>query len=415
MISFTSDFTSKLKGILRFSALFFSMTSLIVVSSCKKECDEPPVDNADPLDQMIALLDLQSLPPVSYPMNNPITPEKVELGRLLFWDPIVGGEKDMACVTCHHPGLGYGDGIDLAIGVNGTGLGPDRTENTGGLVLSMPIDRVPRNAPTIINSAYNGLTSSNGYDPLQSPMFWDSRFKSLETQCQKPPTSRSEMAGDAYAADDAMDSIALRLAAIPEYVQLFSDVFGGTDPVTVENYAKAVATFERAIISDNSPYDQYLAGDLNALSSDQKNGLILFNGKARCSNCHYGPMLSDYDFHTLGIPENPDSPHFPADSGAYKEFKFRTPTLRNVMITGPYMHNGMMETLQDVVEFMNAGVSQNPNITSDMMDNDITPLGLSEKEISQIVAFLESLTDEDFDKGVPTAVPSGLPVGGSIQ
>ncbi len=406
--------TKKWRNHFRLSLFLIATSALLFTSSCKKDdCEDPPV--TDPLDGMISLLDLQSLPPVSYPLNNPITTEKAELGRLLFWDPIVGGEKDMACVTCHHPGLGYGDGIDLAIGVNGSGLGPDRTENTGGLILSMPIARVPRNAPTILNSAYNGLTSNNGYDPLQSPMFWDSRFNSLETQCQKPPTSRSEMRGDAYADVDAMDSIALRLAAIPEYVQLFTDVFGGTNPVTVENYAKAVATFERTIVSTNSPYDQYLAGDLTALSSDQKNGLILFNGKARCSNCHYGPMLSDYDFHALGIPENPASPLFPADSGKYKEFKFRTPTLRNATLTGPYMHNGMLENLKDIVEYMNAGVSGNSNVTPDMLASDMTPLGLTETEINQIVAFLESLTDENFDQIVPTSVPSGLTVGGNIQ
>jgi cytochrome c peroxidase len=223
------------------------------------------------------------------------------------------------------------------------------------------------------------------------------------------------MRGDAYAEADAMDSIALRLAAIPEYVSLFTDVFGGSNPVTVENYAKAVAAFERTIVSTNSPYDQYLKGNLDALTDDQKSGLILFNGKARCANCHYGPMLSDYDFHCMGIPENPDSPHFPADSGKFAEFKFRTPTLRNASITGPYMHNGMLSSLKEVVEFMNAGVSQNDNVSADMLASDMTPLGLTEKEIDQIVAFIESLTDEDFDKIVPTSVPSGLPVGGNIN
>ena len=146
-----------------------------------------------------------------------------------------------------------------------------------------------------------------------------------------------------------------------------------------------------------------------------KNGLILFHGKARCANCHFGPMFSDYDLHTLGIPENPDSPHFPADSGAFAAFEFRTPTLRNVTLTGPYMHNGMLTTLKDIVEFMNAGVSENDNITSDMLASDMAPLGLTETEIDQIVAFLESLTDEDFDQVVPVSVPSGLEVGGNIN
>ena len=188
--------SSMIKKNLQKVLILMGMTAIVFSTSCKKdECEDPPAQ-PNALDEMISLLDLQTLPEVSFPANNQHTTEKSELGRLLFWDPIVGGQKDVACVTCHHPGLGYGDGIDLAIGVNGSGLGPDRTENTGGLPLD--IERVPRNAPTIINSAYNGLTSSNGYDPLESPMFWDSRFNSLETQCQKPPTSRSEMRGDAY-------------------------------------------------------------------------------------------------------------------------------------------------------------------------------------------------------------------------
>lgn len=402
-----------LKRVKRFLFLF-SISSLILVSSCKKEECEDPIPQADPLDEMISFLDLQSLPDVTFPSNNPNTPEKVELGRLLFWDPIIGGERDMACATCHHPDLGYGDGIDLAIGVNGSGIGPERTENTGGLDLSEPIGRVPRNAPTIINSAYNGLTSSNGYDPLQSPMFWDSRADALEGQCQGPPTSRSEMRGEAYTEDDALDSVIARVAAIPEYVQLFDEAFGASNSVTLENLTKAMAAFERAIVSKNSPYDQYLAGDLTALTDDEKNGLLLFNGKARCSNCHYGPMLSDFDHHALGVPENPDSPNNP-DMGFEDEFKFRTATVRNAQLTGPYMHNGMLATIKDVVEFMNNGVSANPNITPDMLASDMTPLGLTEKEIDQIVAFIESLTDEDFDKVVPVSVPSGLQVGGNID
>jgi cytochrome c peroxidase len=363
---------------------------------------------------MISMLDLQALPDVSHPADNPTSDEKIELGRLLFWDPIVGGEKDMACVTCHHPGLGYGDGIDLPIGVNGSGLGPDRTENTGGLDLSEPIARVPRNAPSVINAAFNGLTSSNGYDPSTSPMFWDSRAEAFEGQCVGPPSSRSEMRGEAYAEDDAMDSVVARLAAIPEYVNLFENVFGAGDAVTLENYTFAMSAFERSIVSDNSPFDKYIKGNLTALSNDEKNGLILFYGKARCSNCHFGPMFSDFDFHALGIPENSSNPNGP-DMGVDDEYKFRTPTLRNATLTGPYMHNGMMTEIKDIVEYMNAGVSGNENVTADMLAADMTPLGLSEKEINQIVAFIESLTDDDFDKIVPESVPSGLEVGGNIN
>lgn len=409
-INYFSAFKKNAKNVF----LFAGFATLLLSTSCKKEeCDEP-LPQSNNLDEMISALDLQALPPISTPLDNPQSLEKVELGRLLFWDPIVGGEKDMACVVCHHPGLGYGDGLDLPIGVNGSGLGLDRTENTGGLVLDNPIERVPRNAPTIINSAYNGLTSSSsGYDPSTSPMFWDGRKQALEGQCQGPPTSRSEMRGEAYAEEDALDSVAARVAAIPEYQTLFEEAFG-PEGVTLINITKAFAAFERAIVADNSPYDQYLAGDLKALTDDQKEGLLLFNGKARCSNCHFGPMLSDYDFHTMGIPENPLSPNNP-DLGKDEDFKFRTPTLRNVSITGPYMHNGMLSSLKEVVEFLNEGVSGNENISDDMLANSMAPLNLTEKEIDQIVAFLESLTDEDFDKVVPVSVPSGLEVGGNIN
>lgn len=408
------NYSSKIKRNIRHVFLLFSASLLILSTSCEKdECEDPP-PQSDPLDEMISMLDLQAIPEVADPADNINSIEKAELGRLLFWDPIVGGENDMACATCHHPGLGYGDGIDLSIGVNGSGLGLDRTENTGGLDLSSPIERVPRNAPTIINAAYNGLTSLNGYNPKESPMFWDSREKALEGQCQGPPASRSEMRGEAYSEFDAMDSIVARIANIPEYVQLFDAAFGEANSVNLENFTKAVAAFERTIVSVNSPYDQYIAGNLTALDDDQKNGLILFYGKARCSNCHFGPMLSDYDFHALGIPDNPSRPGGP-DTGVDDEYKFRTPTLRNATLTGPYMHNGMMESIQDIVEYMNDGVSGNENVTEYMLASDMAPLNLTETEIAQIVSFIESLTDEDFDQVVPSTVPSGLEVGGNIN
>lgn len=385
--------------------------SLITISSCKKDT-ETPADTT--LDDMISLLDLEILPIVDLPSNNPSTADKVELGRLLFYDPIIGGERDMACVTCHHPDFGYTDGIDLPIGVNGSGLGPNRTENTGGLVLDNGlIDRVPRNAPSIINAAFNGLTSSNGYDATESPMFWDSRMASLEEQCQGPPGSRSEMRGDGYHEDFAMDSVIAKIAAIPEYVQLFEDCFGSSG-VTLENYTFAVATFERAIVATNSPYDQYVKGDKSALTTEQKNGLILFYGKARCSQCHIGPMFSDYDMHTVGIADNPLRVEG-TDKGFEDEYKFRTQTLRNISQTGPYSHSGMYATLRDMVEHMASGTSDNANITSSMLDVDFTPRNLSDTEIDQLVAFLEGLTDDNYDKIIPTSVPSGLPVGGNIK
>lgn len=384
------------------------ITALFLLQACKND-DDPGTD------ELIAALDLEALPAVTNPADNPSTAAKVELGRSLFWDPVISGEKDVACATCHHPDHGYTDGLDLAIGVNGSGLGPNRTENTGGLNLSTPIDRVPRNSPSVLNTAYNGMTSLGNYSPENALMFWDGRMKSLESQCQGPPTSRSEMRGDAYPESTTFDSVMARLAAIPEYVSLFDAAFGGgAAGITQENYARAIGAFERTIVTDNSPYDQYLNGNSDALTDQQKRGLLLFFGKANCTNCHNGPMLSDFNFHALGVPDNPKHPNG-TDKGKDELYQFRTPTLRNVTLTGPYMHNGIFSTLREVVEFENEGVSKNPNVPSGMVDLNFKPLGLTSDEIDDIVAFLESLSDTDFDKTIPNSVPSGLEVGGNID
>ncbi|MBL4587550.1 MAG: cytochrome-c peroxidase [Flavobacteriales bacterium] len=390
----------------RFALLCVITITILTASSCNEK-------EAGYLDGQIADLHLEALPPVSHPADNPTSLAKIVLGKNLFWDPIIGGKNDVACVTCHHPDFGYGDGLDLPIGVNGTGLGPDRTENTGGLGLA--ISRVPRNAPSILNAAYNGLTSLGNYNAEEAVMFWDGRAKSLELQCQGPPTSEAEMRGDAYAEDDALDSVIIRLAATPNYVSLFNAAFGGgTSSITIENYSKAISAFERTIVTDGSPYLRYLNGDRTALNVQEKRGLLLFFGKAECGECHSGPMLSDFDFRALGVPENPAHPEG-VDAGLDDKFQFRTPTLHNVELTGPYMHNGMFSTLREVVEFENKGVSQNPAVNADILAHEFEPRGLSSSEMDDIVVFLKSLTDNNFDKGIPSNVPSGLPVGGNIQ
>ncbi len=394
-----------------------ALTLALGVTSCKKTVDDPdPVVSG--YDELIDvdLMGLETLPPAIDPLDNPSTVEKVALGKLLFWDPIVGGEKDMACVGCHHPDLGYTDGLDLPIGVNGTGLGPDRIANSGGLILANgTVERVPRNAPTIINAAYNGFVSEETFDASNSPHFWDGRASSFEEQSSGPPGSRSEMRGDAYENEVAMDSVVNRLKNIDEYVALFDQCFGGgVDAVTEENFNKAVSAFERSIIAINSPYDRYIEGELTALTEQEKHGLLLFNGKANCVECHKGAAFNDGSFHRLGIPENPDSPNSMeegGDKGKDDLYEFKTPTLRNVSLTGPYMHNGIFSTLEEVVDFKIAGVSQNPNIET----SELTPRNLDAEEKEALVAFLRALTDNSFDKTIPTSVPSGLPVGGSIN
>ncbi|MCF6352623.1 MAG: cytochrome-c peroxidase [Cyclobacteriaceae bacterium] len=363
------------------------------------------------LDEKISKLELESLPSVTFPLNNISSADKVELGRMLFWDPILGGEFDVACATCHHPNFAYGDGIDLPIGVRGLGLGIHRVEGEG-------IDRVPRNSPTILNTAYNGLTKNHiNYNPDSAVMFWDSREQSLEEQSKKPPTSRSEMLGDFIGGQYALEYILPRLKEIEAYVKLFSLAFPEDDnPINITNYSKAMATFERTLIASNSPYDQYIDGNLSALSETQKRGLLLFNGKAKCSVCHSGPMLSDWSLHALGTKEHPIKElQGGPDKGdqRFDDFKFRTPSLRNISLTAPYMHNGMYATLEEVIEFQIKGSSENLYVekVSDLFE----PVSLTKEEINELIEFMRALEDNNFDKTIPLTVPSGLNPGGNID
>ncbi|MDN5212886.1 cytochrome c peroxidase [Fulvivirgaceae bacterium BMA12] len=377
-----------------FSLVVFSF----FLSACHSQYETP--------NDQVTLLNLETLPPVTDPINNLSNPDKVILGKMLFWDPILSGEKDVACVSCHHPRHGYADGLDVSIGVGGNGLGNVRTEGA-----KERIPRVGRNAPTIINAAYNGLLSYHQiYNPLNAPTFWDGRRKSLEFQSLGPPTSYNEMRGNGYEEALTFDSLVNRLQNIPAYVTMFQAAFGGDiSSVNEENIGKAIAAFERTIISRNSPYDQFVNGDKNALSEDQKNGLLLFFNKANCATCHAGPMFSDYNYYNLGIRDNDK---VGVDLGVNEQRKFRTPTLRNVTLTAPYMHNGAHQTLEEMMEYYNNGISENAEITA--IDPKIKPLNLNKKEISDIIAFMEALTDDSFDKSEPASVPSGLKPGGNL-
>lgn len=367
---------------------------------------------------------------------------EVELGRLLFWDPVLSGELDVACATCHHPDFAYADGRDLALGVRAMGLGPDRVDLSGG---EIPV--LERNTPTVLNIAFNGVERrrrggrrGDEFAPLpasvdaeteaRAPMFWDRRVRGLEAQALVPLTIREEMRGDAYAEEVAVDSVVARLRAIPEYVALFREVYGPDTRIEADHVASALVAFERSLVTRNSPYDRFLAGEEDALTPQQRRGLEEFDN-ADCTNCHDGPMLSDFDLVAEGVAENPLLAEPDVGDG---RFRFRTPTLRNVALTAPYMHNGMLETLEDVLEFYDRGRSENPNVVDRRRrrrgdDDDVSGTqiargrlsgqfrgvdNMSEREMADIVAFLEALTDPDFDRTVPESVPSGLPPGGMI-
>jgi cytochrome c peroxidase len=385
---------ARIVGILFINCLFFSCA-----------------DQEQSLDDRIKLLKLETLPEVTHPANNPTSPDKVKLGKLLFFDPILSGEKDITCYTCHDPNRGYSEPLDLSIGPGGRGFGVNRIPGTGR-------PRAIRNSTTIINSAFTGLTNgSHHLDVSDAPQTWAIIRRSLEAQTFGALGNNTHMRGvptPMYEAAAAPDSLAKRLKSIAEYVTLFNRAFpptGNASSVTRENLGKAVAAFERSVISNNSPYDQYVKGNLNALTEQQKRGLLLYYGKANCSNCHSGPMFSDYNLYNLGIKDH--SLLSTPDLGSNSQRLFRTPSLRNVALTSPYMHNGTIPTLRKVIEFYNQGLPENPNVSPSDLSIKIKPLKLSSDEIDDILSFLNALTDDDsYDKEIPLSVPSGLKVGG---
>jgi cytochrome c peroxidase len=341
------------------------------------------------------------------PADNPITVDKTNLGRMLFWDPILSGNKDVACVTCHHPDFAYAENLELSIGSNGVGLGSSRhfqIPNTIGLV--------KRNAHSVLNTAFNGMDVLQNYDPANAPMFWDNRKKTLELQSLEPIKSLEEMRGHYFTDSTALDSVVARLKNIEEYRQLFTRAFGNEQSINAENIGKALATFERTLTATNSRYDYFERGDKTALTDIELTGLQLFSSVG-CASCHSGPMFSDYQLHVLSVPDNPK---LPTDSGADGTYAFRTPTLRNLKSTGPYMHNGIFSELEILLDFYdNAadGRSGNFYVKSERIDPKVRQLNVRNKQA--IIAFLLSLSDDNYDKSVPNKVPSGLNVGGNIK
>jgi cytochrome c peroxidase len=334
---------------------------------------------------------------------------------LLFYDPILSGNKDVACATCHHPEYGFGESLEISIGVNGNGLGNKRN-----FKLPNDIPFVKRNSQTIVNTAFNGISNNGQADAINAPMFWDLRVKSLELQSLEPIKSFEEMRGHSYAEKDALEKVLNRLKQINEYQLLFSNAFGTNNAITKENLAKAIATFERTIISNHSRFDEYMRSNQTiiprkTLSQSEVDGMNLFL-KSGCSKCHNGPMFSDYKIHTIGVADNEKLGY--ADQGYEKKYAFRTPTLRNLRYTYPYMHNGKIGTLKEVLEFyedLSGGKISNSKIKPEQIDPLVHKLKVDFKDISLIVEFLGALNDEAYDKTIPLKVPSKLKVGGNIQ
>ncbi|MEM8485876.1 MAG: parallel beta-helix domain-containing protein [Bacteroidota bacterium] len=316
--------------------------------------------------------------------DNALTPAKIELGRMLFFDPILSADNASSCATCHHPDLGFSDNRARSMGFGGQGIGPART---GGVLL-------PRNTPTIWNAAYN------------IRQFWDGRASDLEEQADGPIHHPDEMAQN-------QELLVEELAAIPAYVDLFEAAFG-TPELTYDQVTYAIGAFERTVITSDSRYDQYARGDREAMTPAERRGLNLFRSlKTRCFECHNLPTFANPDFKVIGVPEpegvDPDLGRAEIVGPGY-EGAFKVPTLRNVALTAPYMHNGVFETLAEVVDFYATGGGTTRGMDGFEIDDKIRPFALSGTERDDLVAFMHALTDESNKPAVPSSVPSGLPV-----
>jgi len=295
------------------------------------------------------------LPPVQWPKDNPYSREKAELGKLLYFDTRLSSDSTVSCASCHAPEMAFTDNAPVSTGIK---------KQKGG-----------RSAPTVINRAYTTL------------QFWDGRARSLEEQAKGPLANSIEMTNETDAAK-AHEVVLNRLRQIPGYVSLFEKAFGD-GKVTLDQLAQAIATFERTVISGNAPYDRYKAGDGKALTEAQVRGMKLFFGKARCDSCHLGFNFSDESFMNIGIGWNQGEP---ADLGRFKvtgnvedKGAFKTPTLRDIARTGPYMHDGSMATLEEVMEHYNKGGTKNPYLSQSMK-----PLGLTDEEVTEVIDFLKN-------------------------
>jgi len=329
---------------------FAISVGLVVLGASALASDAPPDLPRDTLPAKLALnvvpLGLDSLP---VPKDNPLTEQRVRLGRRLFFDPILSADNTVACASCHQPSHGFAGLEARPRGIRG--------------------QRATRRAPSLFNRAYG------------TAFFWDGRESTLETQALRPIEDPAEMGSTVAAALD-------RLRADSTYKSQFEEAF--SDGITPANLGRALASFERVLLRGDSAVDRFRrSGDTKALTEQERQGLWLYESKGRCWRCHSGANFTDEAYHNTGVSWGKD----PADLGRFAVTKkeedrgrFKTPTLRGVALTGPYMHDGSLPSLEAVVEFYNRGGGANPNL-----DSVLAPLNLSKDEMRNLVAFLKAL------------------------
>ncbi|HEX7374368.1 MAG TPA: cytochrome c peroxidase [Steroidobacteraceae bacterium] len=325
-------------------------------------------------------------------MKGRYTPRQIDLGRLLFFDPVLSGDGRTSCAHCHHPDLAYADGRRTGMGVGATGVGPQRRDGAGLL----------RNTPTLWNVGF------------LDRLFWDGRASSLETQASGPLFAANEMAS-------TPGHVQQVLAGNAVYRQLFAQAFNraSAQPISINEVTTALAAFESSLISLNSRFDRYAHGDQRALDDSEARGWNVFRGfVGRCSQCHVPPLFSSDDLAVVGAPAVDGVPYDRgagalAPSNPVLNGAFKVPTLRNIALTAPYFQAGQLATLPAVVDFYNAprghavptGESVQIHWHVHMRKAELSP-----QDVTDLLAFLATLTDTSMAPPVPAAVPSGLPV-----
>jgi cytochrome c peroxidase len=295
---------------------------------------------------------------VPHPETNPPTPTRELLGKTLFFDPRLSASGVMSCATCHNPGFAWGDGLPRAVGHG--------------------MKTLARRTPTLLNTAWSEL------------LFWDGRATSLEEQALGPITAPGEM-------NLSLEELVTRVNGIAEYHPLFAAAYPG-EPISGDTIAKALASFERTLVSAPAPFDRWVAGDESAVPEAAKRGLALFDGKAQCSQCHSGWRFTDDSFHDVGVASEDRGRGEKLPAIEIVQFAFKTPTLRNVDRRAPYMHDGSEASLENVIELYDVGGREKrPSLA-----REIQPLRLTTREKSDLVAFLKTLTSADPEITTPT-------------
>lgn len=313
---------------------------------------------AEPAQPDIASLKTQYQRPeaVPFPKANAYTPAKAELGHKLFFDPRVSGPATMSCASCHNPALSWGDGLPTAVG--------------------SAANHLARRSPTILNLAW------------ADSLFWDGRADTLEQQAVGPMMAPGEM-------NQSMPKLVATLASIPGYRDAFAAAFPGQQ-ISSDTIAAAVATFERTVVSGDAPFDKWVNGDEKAINESARRGFVTFNDKGHCAACHSGWRFTDDSFHDIGLPDDDLGRGKLVEGVEPLRHAFKTPGLRNIAGRAPYMHNGSVATLADVVRHYDHGFAKRPSLSA-----EIHALHLTDQDVNDLVAFMKTLSSEDAKVDVP--------------